>query len=108
MSNGEQINSELEFQERFGRMKPEEKEYWMAKELFFQSITMQKLSCTQDTISIRVQAIENNCNQKFCEPEITNVKYPSRIKYVAYGGGISAGVIGVIYGIIELIKVWRT
>lgn len=105
------INSELEFKVLFGKMTGKEKFDWMVKEIYFQSLSSQKLSDTLDAHSARLVTIENNCKKANCDEEDGATPKNSencknkKIQYAAYGSAGTIGGAGIVYGVIELVKV---
>jgi hypothetical protein len=91
------INDELEFRERYNKLPPEEKSFWVPKEIYFLSKTVSKLSTTQDDINKRLEAVE-----KQCEPPGL-----SRKEKLIYGSGAGAGGIALLGWLAELITKWR-
>ncbi len=103
----DEINSELEFKKLYRELPPEEKEMWLPKEIFFLSRSVAKLSSTQDDINTRVRVIENNCQKSTCDTETEPENIKNKVSKKVTYGGYGAGIIAVIYALIELLKVWR-
>ena len=98
-----EINEELEFNERFGKMTGKKRFDWMVKEIFFISVKLGRLDCLED----RVKIIEANCKAHQLDQGDDNPpprwKSTPRLKYAAYGGIGTLGAGGFIYGVVELI-----
>jgi hypothetical protein len=94
------INQELEFQERFGKMSGRKRFDWMVKEIFFMSIKLHKVTDCYGSVEKRVSCLEN---QLGIDNTPGKPKTKPSLKYVAYGGIGTVGASGVIYAAIELI-----
>jgi len=80
---------------------------WMVKEIYFQSIHIRKQSDVQDDHSNRLVVIESNCRKALCDVGIMdNPKVKPALKYLAYGSVGTIGIGSIIYGILDLLKVY--
>ena len=103
MPNGDLINKELEFREHYNHMSPDERNYWVSKEIWFQSQSIKKLSECQEDRKTRVQRVETAIGIDSDSPKPQRKISPG-IKYTAYGLGGTVGCGTVIYWIIEALK----
>jgi hypothetical protein len=110
LPNGDEINCELDFENKIENLNPEGLQKWTAREVYKHSLQLGGMEMRQIGIDSRLQSIEticktrNDCEVKQSETSLRKTKKDT-LKYVGLGGLGTTGLGAVIYGIVELVRI---